>query len=99
MRGSVRLHFRGFVSGQQLMKPNAPQFDEAELLAPELESKPYKAKKSLMDYEWPDKSPEELEKENQDKTEKLSFKGYWYWRELVLARRFTQNGLKLRAGG
>lgn len=71
MRGSVRLHFRGFVSGQQLMKSNAPQFDEAELLAPELESKPYKAKKSLMDYEWPDKSPEELEKENQDKTEKL----------------------------
>lgn len=70
-RGVAPVQLRALSSGRRLMRSNAPKFDEAELMASDLESKPYKAKKSVMDYEWPDKSAEDLKRENQDRIEKL----------------------------
>lgn len=71
IRNAIQLQSRHLTGSPCLLRSNAPKFDEAELMAAELESKPYKAKKTAMDFEWPDKSAEQLERENQDRLEKL----------------------------
>lgn len=61
---------RFFTSGAVSLKSNAPRFDEAELMSSNLTSKPYAARKAVKEFEWPEKSAEEAERENQDRYEK-----------------------------
>lgn len=58
-------------SGSVLLKSNAPRFDEAELLSSNFTSKDYAAKRPSRDYEWPDRSTEEMEREYRDRYEKF----------------------------
>ncbi|QLL31828.1 hypothetical protein HG536_0B06960 [Torulaspora globosa] len=62
---------RCLANGSVLLKSNTPRFDEAELLSSNLTSKRYAAKKPSKDYEWPDRSAEEMEKEYRDRYEKF----------------------------
>ncbi|AAS51011.2 ABR238Wp [Eremothecium gossypii ATCC 10895] len=47
------------------------RFDEAEMMAEQLNHGTYKAKRSKLDYQWSDKSPRQLEQEYADKVEKM----------------------------
>lgn len=62
---------RQFFRSALILKSNKPKFDEAELLSPQINSAPYKAKKLGNSYEWPDRSEEQLKKENDERLEKL----------------------------
>lgn len=71
---SQHIRFTGarcFTSGSAIWKSNAPRFDEAEIMSSNLTSQRYAPKKSVKDYEWPDQSQEEQEKEYQDRYEKF----------------------------
>ncbi|CCE62660.1 hypothetical protein TPHA_0D00160 [Tetrapisispora phaffii CBS 4417] len=51
---------------------NTPKYDEAELLAPRLTSNEYKADKKRQNFQWQEKSEEELSKEYADRIEKMA---------------------------
>ncbi|CUS22768.1 LAQU0S06e05578g1_1 [Lachancea quebecensis] len=69
-RSLARPFRRGIVSCRPLYK-NVPKFDDAELLADELNHGSYKAKRRRGDFEWADRSSQEMEKEYQDRMAKM----------------------------